>query len=82
MTYEEYQDMDFLDRVKYAHMGMKLCPLSTEEKQLIYDYLKKCGAEGFYESVFIEDCAEDFLRFAKENELMSPCAIHQYLVST
>ena len=56
--------------------------MSEEDKKLIYEYLKKCGAEGFYERVFLEGDEDAFLEFAKNNQPNTPCSIHQYLTST
>ena len=81
MTHEEYLKMSYLERVENADLGVETSPLSKDEKKAIYDYLKKCGAEDFYKRVFIEGDEDDFLRFARAGELMSPCAIHQYLCS-
>lgn len=56
--------------------------MPVEDKKLIYEYLKKCGAESLYERVFDEGDEDAFLQFAKTNQPNDLCSIHQYLTST
>lgn len=52
--------------------------MTDEEKRIITEYFKKCGAEvdGCLERIEKEDLTSEFLEYAKNGDKISPCGLY------